>query len=180
MVLGTASHETRPFLELPRNISRKFLRRLKAESLKNCPRSSAETRIWGVLSKLDEHRYGRTPEPFREHCGTQTWKTRERLRTTSRVNLVLKQASSAPRLHITLARKMAMRYIVKEVNFFNFRVNREFVFASKRVHSLETYLETFFWFLNLLIQSRIFPQGVFTTYLLSNDFFQTKFSQVLE
>ena len=55
-ILGTASHETRPFLELTRNISHKFLRRLKAESLKNCPRSSARQSpaFLGALSNLDE------------------------------------------------------------------------------------------------------------------------------
>ena len=32
--LGTASHETRPFLELTRNISHSFPKRLKAKSVK--------------------------------------------------------------------------------------------------------------------------------------------------
>ena len=36
-ILGTASHETLPFLKLTRNISYKFLRRLKAESQKTVP-----------------------------------------------------------------------------------------------------------------------------------------------
>ena len=40
--LATASHRTRPFLKLLRSTSRRFLRRLKAESLNNCPRNSAE------------------------------------------------------------------------------------------------------------------------------------------
>ena len=54
-MLGTASHETRPFLQLTRKISHKFLRRLKAESLKNCPKSSAgQSHAFWVLSKLDE------------------------------------------------------------------------------------------------------------------------------
>ena len=39
-ILGTASHGTRPFLELLRITSHRFLRRLKAGSLKKCPRSS--------------------------------------------------------------------------------------------------------------------------------------------
>ena len=37
--LETASHRTHLFLESPRNISRRFLRRLEAGSLKNCPRN---------------------------------------------------------------------------------------------------------------------------------------------
>ena len=36
-----ASHGAQPFLERTRNLSHKFLMRLKAESLKNCPRNSA-------------------------------------------------------------------------------------------------------------------------------------------
>ena len=51
------------------------------------------------------NRYKRIPKPFREHSGTQTWKTRERMRTTPRVTLILKQESSAARLHKTLAQK---------------------------------------------------------------------------
>ena len=55
-ILGTASHETRPFLELTRIISHNFLRRLKAESLKKLSRefSRIESRISDALSKLDE------------------------------------------------------------------------------------------------------------------------------
>ena len=53
------------------------------------------------------HSYGRTPEPFLEHSGKQTWKTRERMRTTPRVILILKQASSEARLHKTLAQNLA-------------------------------------------------------------------------
>ena len=56
--------------------------------------SRTESRILGALSKLDEfllnQQYGRIPKPFREHSGTQTWKTRERMRTTPRVILILK------------------------------------------------------------------------------------------
>ena len=59
--------------------------------------SRTESRILGTLSKLDEfllnqqtNRYGRIPEPFREHSGTQTWKTRERMRTNPRVILILR------------------------------------------------------------------------------------------
>ena len=49
-MLGTASHETRPFLELLRNMSHRFLRRLKTESIENFPRSSAgQTPAFWVL-----------------------------------------------------------------------------------------------------------------------------------
>ena len=73
--------------------------------------SRIESRILCALSKLDEflsnqqNRYNRIAKPFREHSGTQTWKTRERMRTTPRVILILKQASSAAKLHKTLAQK---------------------------------------------------------------------------
>ena len=55
-ILGTASHGPRLFLELTRNISDKFLRKLRAESLRNCPRNPSRTHscIVGALSKLDE------------------------------------------------------------------------------------------------------------------------------
>ena len=69
-MLGTASHETRPFLELTRKLSHKFLRRLKAESPKNCPRSSAgqsPARILGALSKLDEFLLN---QQIQTHSGT--------------------------------------------------------------------------------------------------------------
>ena len=58
---------------------------MKAELLKTDPRvQRAESRILGVLPKLGEFllnpRMGRTPEPFRKHSGTQTWKTRNQMR----------------------------------------------------------------------------------------------------
>ena len=56
------------------------------------------------------NRYKRIPKPFREHFGTQTWKTRERMRTTPRVTLILKQASSAAILHKTLAQKIVVTW----------------------------------------------------------------------
>ena len=68
--------------------------------------SRAESRILGALSKLHEFLLNpqkrRIPKPFREHSGTQKWKTRERMRTTPRAILILKQASSAARLPKTL------------------------------------------------------------------------------
>ena len=51
-ILGTASLETRPFLELMRTTWTRSLKRMEAGSLKNCPRT--EFGIWGVLSKLDD------------------------------------------------------------------------------------------------------------------------------
>ena len=56
--------------------------------------SRTESRILGTLSKLDEFllnqqirtHSGTVPE----HSGTQTWKTRERMRTNPRVILILK------------------------------------------------------------------------------------------
>ena len=39
-ILGTAGHETGPFLESTRNTSHKFLKRLKMELLNSCPRNS--------------------------------------------------------------------------------------------------------------------------------------------
>ena len=46
-----ASHETRPFLELTKNLSHKFLRKFKAESLKDCPKSSVgQSPAFWVLS----------------------------------------------------------------------------------------------------------------------------------
>ena len=86
---------------------------IEGRSLENYPRSSAgqSPAFWVLCVNQTNffwtHRYGRTPEPFREHSGTQTWKTRERMRTTPRVILILKQASSAARLHKTLAQKFA-------------------------------------------------------------------------
>ena len=69
--------------------------------------SRTESRILGALSKLD--RFLLNPQ-IRTHSGTvpgiQTWKTRERMRTTPRVILILKQASSAGGLHNTLAQKL--------------------------------------------------------------------------
>ena len=94
--------------------------------------SRTESNILGALSKLDEfpnfswtNRYGRMPEPFREHSGTQMWKTRERMRTTPGVILILKQASSAARLHKTLAQKLHVTHtvIVCSRNHENFMAN---------------------------------------------------------
>ena len=74
-ILGTASHETHPFLELTRNISHRFLRRLKTESPKKLSEefSRTESRLSGALSKLDEFllnlkiwtRSGTVPGTFR-------------------------------------------------------------------------------------------------------------------
>ena len=68
-ILGTASHETRPFLESTRNISHKFLRRSKAESLIKLFQEfgRTESRILDALSKLDE--FLLNPQ-IRMHSGT--------------------------------------------------------------------------------------------------------------
>ena len=65
--------------------------------------SRTESRILGALSKLDEFLLN---QQIRTHSGTQMWKTRERMRTTPRVILILKQASSAAILQKTLAQKL--------------------------------------------------------------------------
>ena len=54
--------------------------------------------------------YRRIPKPFREYSGTQTWKTRERMKTTAKVILILKQASSAARIHKTLIQKIVVTW----------------------------------------------------------------------
>ena len=54
-ILGTASNRTRPFLELTRNLSHKFVRKLKAVTRKLSQKfSSTESRILGPLFKLDK------------------------------------------------------------------------------------------------------------------------------
>ena len=67
--------------------------------------SRTESRILGALSKLDEFLLN---QQITTHSGTQTWITRERMRTTPWVTLILKQASSAARLQKTLARKLVL------------------------------------------------------------------------
>ena len=54
--------------------------------------------------------FRRTPDPFREYSGAHTWKTRERMRTTPRMILILKQASCAAGLHRTLAQKTVVTW----------------------------------------------------------------------
>ena len=54
------------------------------------------------------HYFRATPEPLRRRPGTHWVQARERMRSTPRVILILKQASSITRWHKTLARKMAM------------------------------------------------------------------------
>ena len=73
-----------------------------------------ESRIFVALSKLDE--FLLNPQ-IRTHSGTDPgtfrntiWKTRERMRSTPRVILILKQASSAARLHKTSAQKLALTF----------------------------------------------------------------------
>ena len=56
--------------------------------------SRTESRILGALSKLDEillnPQTGRTTETFREHSGTQMWKTRNQMRIVPRTIFILK------------------------------------------------------------------------------------------
>ena len=120
----TASHETRAFVELTRNISHRFLRKLKAESLKNCHRSPAgeSSEFWVLcLNKLDEflltHRYGRTPEPFREHYGTQMWKTRNEMRIVPRMIFILKwePPSISPVIQMTQTQTRLVTHTVEVV-----------------------------------------------------------------
>ena len=67
-ILGTAGHETPPFLELTRIILHKFLRRLKAVTKKQSQEfSRTESRILGALSSLDE--FLSKPQ-IRTHSGT--------------------------------------------------------------------------------------------------------------
>ena len=71
-----------------------------------------ESRIFVALSKLDE--FLLNPQ-IRTHSGTvpgtfrnTIWTTRERKRSTRRVILILKHASSAARLHKTLTQELAL------------------------------------------------------------------------
>ena len=59
--------------------------------------SRKESRILGALPKLDEflltHTYGHSPEPFREHSGTLTLKTRNQAGIVPRMIPILKWSS---------------------------------------------------------------------------------------
>ena len=72
--------------------------------------SRTENRIFGALARLDEWiRYFRgTPEPLRRCPGAHSAQTREQMRTSPRVILVLKQATFTSRRRRSPARKMAM------------------------------------------------------------------------
>ena len=155
-------HETRPFLELTRTISQKLLRRLKAESLENCSRSSAgqSPAFWVLCLSWTNfswtHRYGRTPEPFREHSETLTWKTRERMRTP-RVILILKQASSAGRLHKTGPEVGHDNYCHKSIrNFFHVRRLPLYQWVEKDRWSFKNYFRFFQLLLFVSCQRLIF------------------------
>ena len=95
-IIRKASHETRPLLRLTRNTSHRFLKRLKAKSLKNCPRNSAGQSLAFWLLSLNHtnfcwtHRYGDTREPFREHSGTKTLKTRKQMGIVPRMFVIVK------------------------------------------------------------------------------------------
>ena len=76
--------------------------------------SRTENRILGALAQLDDFlmnpllpgHSGTTPEPTRNALCNN----RERMRTTPRIILILKQVSSMVRRHETLARKMTMTW----------------------------------------------------------------------
>ena len=76
--------------------------------------SRKESRILGALSKLDEFllnqqittHSGTVPGTFRN----TNVENRERMRTTTRVILILKQASSGARLHETLAQNIVVTW----------------------------------------------------------------------
>ena len=92
----TVSHRIHLIQKWLKNTSPRFLRRLKAESLEKCPRSSTgqSPAFWLLCLNFTNfsrtHRYGRTLEPFGEHSGTQTWKTRNKNRIVHRMILILK------------------------------------------------------------------------------------------
>ena len=73
--------------------------------------SGTENRVLGTLSRLDDFLlnplFQGTPELLRRRPGTHLVQARERMRTTPRVILFLKQASFRARLHIIMAQKMA-------------------------------------------------------------------------
>ena len=77
--------------------------------------SRTQSSVLGALSKLDE--FLLLNPQIRKHSGTiqgtfryRNFKSIKRLSTTPRVILILKQGSSAARLHKTLAQKMAITW----------------------------------------------------------------------
>ena len=69
--------------------------------------SRTESHILGALSELNffrTHRYGRTPEPFREHSALQRWKKKDQMRIVSRMMLILKwdPPSASPVIQVIL------------------------------------------------------------------------------
>ena len=146
-----------------RNISQKLLWRLKAESLENCSRSSARQSpaFWMLCLNWTNfswtQRYGRTPEPFREHSETLTWKTKERMRMTPRVILILKQASSAVRLHKTGPKVGHDNYCHKSIrNFFHVRRLPLYQWVEKDQRSFKNYFQFFQLLLFVSCQRLIF------------------------
>ena len=71
-----------------------------------------ESRILGAVSKLDEFLSNPQIKTHSETVPGTFWKTKERMRTTPRVILILKQASSAARLHKTLAQKTVVTVVL--------------------------------------------------------------------
>ena len=81
--LGTATQRTHPFQGLLRSTPRRILSRLKAGILKICPRVSAgQSPAFSELCLTQTNfswtrKYGRSPEPFREHPVKIAWNTRK-------------------------------------------------------------------------------------------------------
>ena len=74
--------------------------------------STTENRILGAASRLDDFLMnpliqGHSGTALERSPGTHMAQTRERMRMTPRVIIILKQASFRARLHTTLAQKMA-------------------------------------------------------------------------
>ena len=122
-ILGTASHRTGSFLELLQNNLRRFLRRLKAGSLKNCPRNTTGQSVASQVLYRNKmtffwtHSYGHSPEPFREHPGTMTWKTDNRIGIVPRMTPIPNWSSlpGRPALQLTQTRRrpLTIKMVVK-------------------------------------------------------------------
>ena len=82
-MLGTVSKEAHPLLESLRKTQPMSLRKLKAGSLKECPRNSAgESLTFWVLCPILKifsqiHMYRHNPESFREQPGAHTCRNQE-------------------------------------------------------------------------------------------------------
>ena len=112
-ILGTASHETRAFLPLNEEYITQVAKEIEGRVTKGLSQEFIRTEscILGALPKLDE--FLLNPQ-IRTHSGTVSGTLRNTNVENQGTNeddsqkiLILKQASSAARLHKTLAQKMA-------------------------------------------------------------------------